>query len=344
MQKQLKLDILCNDGSPLQTHLSDIYGANGRVGLGGAELALHTLCEAWHKSGHRVRLYNNPLHTDQSPYQQFPIDLFVPEDERDILIIFRSPNFRMAEAKGKKIWFSTDQFTIGDFAEFSTKVDKIVTISDFHANYFKDTYGIEDTITIDLPVRVEDYQQEVEKVPNRLIFCSIPDRGLNLLAQYFPAIKSVIPDASLVITSDYRLWGVPGAGNEGHIKNFLGMDDVRFLGAIPRRELIIEQMKAQIQAYPCTYDELFCYAVAECQVAGAYPITSSIGAIKTTNMGTQIDGNPQEYNWGVSFISSIIATLQYKDLHQKQEELREMAIKRFSLDRILGEWERVFNE
>ena len=58
--KPLSIDILCNDGSPLGTHYSDIYGENGRIGLGGAELALHTLCDGWTEVGHRVRLYNNP--------------------------------------------------------------------------------------------------------------------------------------------------------------------------------------------------------------------------------------------------------------------------------------------
>lgn len=237
----MKIDVLCNDGSPLGTHFSDIYGEGDRIGLGGAELALHTLCEAWTNSGHSVRLYNNPQ-KEESPYSQYPISAFLPQENRDILIIFRSPNLKSLEAKGKKIWWSCDQYTVGDYASFSKTVDRIVTISPFHSAYFKSRYGIENTFIIDLPVRVQDYEDFIPsmKIPGRMIYCSVPDRGLAILARAFPVIKLQIPDATLTITSDYRLWGAWDARNEGYVRKFLGMDGVKFLGAIPRREMVQE--------------------------------------------------------------------------------------------------------
>lgn len=343
MNKQLKLDVLCNDGSPLSTHYSDIYGGNGRIGLGGAELALHTLCNAWHDAGHLVRLYNNPSRISASPYHQYPLDTFIPKDDRDILIVFRSPNHRADNAKGKKIWLSCDQYTVGDFSEFSKKVDEIVCISQFHADYFRKTYEIDNVHVIDLPVRTQDYQERIEKIPHQMIFCSIPDRGLTTLALAYPRIKKEIKDASLVITSDYRLWGIEDARNEGHIKKFFGMDDVRFLGAVPRMELVKEQLLSDVQSYPCSYEELFCYAVAECQVAGAYPVTSIIGALETTNMGTQIGGNPKEYaKWVETFTDTLLDVMTNEHLPEMQEYVRQAALKRFSLDVVLGEWEKIF--
>jgi glycosyltransferase involved in cell wall biosynthesis len=339
---KLKIDVLANDGSPLGTHLADVYGENNRIGLGGAELALHTMCDAWHNAGHQVRLYNNPLHQGLSPYRQYSIDSFSPHDDRDILIIFRSPNHRINSAKGKKIWWSTDQYTVGSFEEFSRQVDEIVTISPRHAQYFEDIYKIQNTHVIDLAVRTQDYEQEVEKVPNRLIFCSIPDRGLDILANCYGAIKEEIPDTSLVVTSDYRLWGVASAGNEGFVQRFLGVGGVKFLGAIPRRDMVQEQMKAQIQAYPCTYDELFCYSVAECQIAGALPITSDIGALGTTNMGVLISGNMRDRLWQNAFVDMIIQNLKSPELSRIQAGVRRKALKRFSLPNIMKQWDEVF--
>lgn len=338
----MKIDVICNDGSPLGTHLRDLYGDDNRVGVGGAELALHTMCEAWHKQGYSVRLYNNPTHPHGSPYEQYSVNMFDPNDNRDILIIFRSPNHRITNAKGLKIWWSTDQYTIGNFRDFAKQVDKIITISNFHSNYFLERYGIENTITIDLPVRTSDYTNYVEKVPNRLIFCSVPDRGLDELAQIYPMIKKEIPELSLTITSDYRLWGVPNARNERFISKFLGMDGVKFMGAIKRKEMVKEQLLAQVQAYPCTYEELFCYSVAECQIAGAYPITSIIGALQTTNMGTQIGGDVHGREWKNLFAEKVIETLLDKALPEKQNDVIQMARSRFSLDKILDKWETVF--
>lgn len=349
--KKLTIDVLCNDGSPLGIVPSDIYGEGDRIGVGGAELALLTMCEAWAKSGHSVRLYNSPRKYEPSPFEQYPVDTFLPQEERDTLIIFRSPNHRITHANGKKIWWSCDQYTVGSFEKFAGRVDKIVTISPFHAQYFKDTYGIENTVTIDLPVRIQDYSSSPEnarmKVPNRLIYCSVPGRGLSVLAQAYPRIKQEVPDASLVITSDYRLWGLPDARNEQYLRRFMGMDGVKFLGALPRRQMVDEQMKAQVQAYPNAFEseELFCYAVAECQVAGAYPVTSNRGALGTTNMGLLLGGEASNPHWIKSFTDAVINTLKDKELPEKRFDLRQKAIERFSLERILKEWEeKVFNE
>lgn len=344
MDKSLKIDVICNDGSPLGVVFADVYGENGRVGIGGAELALMTICDEWQKFGHQVRLYNNPTNPEGSSFKQYPIDSFSPQDNRDVLIIFRSPNARIKNARGLKIWWSCDQYTVGSFKEFSTQVDKIVTISPFHATHFETTYGIQNTVTIDLPIRLDDYSQKIDKIPNRLIFCSVPDRGLEILADCYDSIKEEIPDLSLVITSDYRLWGVDGARNERFVSKFLGKDGVKFLGALPRRDMVMEQLRAQVQAYPCTYDELFCYAVAECQIAGALPITTDLGALATTNMGIQISGNPNDRLWKSAFVDMIIQNLKSEDLPNIQSKVQEMAIERFSLNRILGAWENILHE
>ena len=344
MMKKLKIDFSINDGSPVGVVSKDIYGENGRVGVGGAELALLTMSEGWHNSGHDVHMYNSPTIVHGSPFPQHPLDTFIPREKRDVVIYFRSPSHRIKHVEGKKVWWSCDQFTVGDYKNFATKVDKIVTISPFHTDYFEKTYGITDTITIDLPVRLQDYVQPVEKVKHRMIFCSVPDRGLELLAKAYPRIKMSVPDASLVITSDYRLWGVPEPRNEQHIRRFMGMDGVKFLGAIPRRELVQEQLKAEVQAFPCTYDELFCYAVAECQVAGVYPITSSQGALATTNMGTQLGGDTNSLHWVKQFADAGIEKLLDKHLPELQREVQKKAVERFSLDRIMKEWDKVFDE
>lgn len=342
--KKLKIDVLCNDGSPLGVSESSIYGTDGRMGVGGAELAILTLMGAWHDAGHDVTFYNNPQHTSHSKFKHAPISLFSPNEYRDILIIFRSPNNRAKRARaGKKIWFSTDQYTVGDFAEFSKHVDKIVTISDFHANYFSSTYGIKNTITIDLPVRTWEYDLTIEKIPNRMIFCSVPTRGLDVLAKCFPKIQIEVPDASLVITSDFRLWGAHSPMNENYIRKFMGINSVTFLGAVSRAQLIEEQLKAEVHAYSCTYEELFCYASAECQVAGCFPISSAIGALETTNMGLLVRGDPNTQEWQNIFIQVVVEAMKSREKFQQMaRDNQRRAVERFSFTRILEEWDNLF--
>ena len=141
-------------------------------------------------------------------FNQLPIDFFQPEEDRDVVIIFRSPNKRLvAETKGLKVWLSCDQQTVGNFGAFAHQVDKIVTISPHHAEHFAKFYNIHDTITIDIPIRIWEYEEEkIEKVPYRCIFNHIPDRGVMELLPAWAEIVRDCPEASLVITSDWRLW------------------------------------------------------------------------------------------------------------------------------------------
>lgn len=339
----LKLHIIVNDGSPLGVTLSDLHGENGRLGIGGAETALLTMCEAWAKRGDEVVLYNDPLHPNDV-FEQRPLDAFQEGESRDALIIFRSPNQRIFRAVGKRVWWSCDQQTIGDFAAFSKMVNAIVTISPFHSQYFLDTYGIKNSTPIDLPVRTWEYEQEIQRVNNQLIFCSVPDRGLHQLADVWDRITAEVPDASLVITSDYRLWGLPYANNEQFMVKFVRKNNVRFLGAVRRSELVQYQLQSDIHAYPNVYDELFCIACAECQVAGAYPVTSDVGALKTTSMGHVILGSPHLTVWQDKFVSTIVYLLNHRDeLELHRWRVQEKARKRFDINNILQQWdEKVF--
>jgi hypothetical protein len=343
----MKIHIICNDGSPLGVVYKDIWGENSRIGVGGAESKLLEMCKAWTDAGHNLVLYNDPTRYDGSPFPQERLMHFNPYEDRDILIIFRSPNTRIENAKGKKIWWSCDQRTVGDFRDFATKVDKIVTISPYHADFFRIMYGIKNTVTIDLPVIANDYDESphVDKVPNSLLFSSIPDRGLNVLAEVIPMLKGKV-DVSVNITSGYSLWtGGNDDMNQQYRLKFGRIPNVTFHGAVNRRELIRIQKMSQILAYPCIYDELFCIAVAEAQWVGAYPMTSDYGALETTNMGYKLPGLPTDRAWQERYAQDIIDLFKQPDiLAQRQEEVKALARQRFDIMKILKRWDKeVFN-
>lgn len=341
-----KIDIICNDGSPLGVTERTMRGEDGRLGVGGAELALLTMCSAWQFYGNTVTLYNDPKEFGVSSFEQRELIDFDPNDDRDILIIFRSPNPRVHGAKGKKIWWSCDSYTVDDFRTFRNYVEKVVCISPHHAKYFETMYGINDGISIDLPVRTWEYRQDVPKVSKRCIFTSIPDRGVMELHSVWGRIVKEVPDASLVITSDWRLWA--DWCTEEQIRHFklayAQHPNVIYRGAVKRDELIKIQQEAEVHLYPSIFMEQFCISVAESQVAGVYPITSDCGALATTNMGKVIHGNAQDPNWQEVFIRNAVETLTDPKLASKQEWIREVARKRFSIEKILQQWdEKVFS-
>lgn len=338
----MKISVIVNDGSPRRVTMKTLWGTDGQTGVGGAELALLTMCEAWHNAGHEVVLFNDPREFGASPFEQRTIQSFNPKEKCDVLIAFRSPNLRVVGANADlKVWWSTDQFTVGSFRDFRPLVDRVVCISDYHNEYFKANYGINDAVVIDLPVRLQDYEgKDIEKVKNRFIFTSVPARGLSEFLDIWPKIHKEIPDATLVITSDYRLWGEEnGRGNEKFVAKSLSLPAIEYIGAVPRARLIEQQLIAEIHVYPCTYDELFCIAVAESQCAGVYTITSSAGALATTNMGKVIAGDPQNGMMRQEFIRETILFEKRLRSEGYDLELKKKAQERFSLDKILKEWE-----
>ncbi len=365
----LKIDIYCRDGSPLKITPPMIYGR----GVGGAELSMMTWAETMAARGHQVRVYNNPdTAGDYDDVSYLPQDDFEPRYNRDVLIVYRSPTPDVKNIRSRvKIHWSTDQYTMGNYAtDIVPFVDKVICISPYHMadyqsrlvealssgkwpmeNWSPDWEVVKDNAVnapldkithIDLGVRLQDYPLEMEKVLNRFIFCSVPDRGLTVIRQIWPQIKEALPDATLVITSDYRLWG-SHPGNSTHRLNLLGCDGIVFLGAIERHELARHQAQAQTHLFPCLYKELFCISAAECQAVGAYPITPDIGALQTTNeWGTILQGDAMDPAWQKMYIDIVIAMALDQD---RLKELQLASIKgarqRFDWERICDEWEGV---
>lgn len=343
----MKIDIVAWDGSPVGTVFQDIYGRaeDGRVGLGGAELALHTMCELWHDAGHEVRLYNSPRQESHSPYKQLPVGSFDPQDDRDVFINFRSPWFEhIQNIRGKKIWWSCDQYTTGDYAKFSTMVDKIVCISPFHMEFFTDRYGIPTPkmVSIDIPLREWDFTgKDIQRIPFRFIFTSVPDRGLHVLRTIWDDIIRKYPVAELFITSDYRLWNNLSPNNSGHVSSWTTARGVRFVGAVNREQYIDYLRSASVLLYPCVYDELFCISAAEAIYAGVIPLTSDKGALRDTNkFSLRVDGNPQTEEWRFRFLNNLDVVLE--DLPMYQKETGKLA-KRFSNNVVLNQWNKVLN-
>ena len=181
-----------------------------------------------------------------------------------------------------------------------------------------------------------------------MIHTSVPDRGLlNILAMW-PQIRQRIPDATLRITSDYRLWGRSYPSNEKYFTQFMGMSGVIFPvnTALLRKEYLNELCKSNILFYPhqAMNPELFCVSMAEAQYAGAYPVSSDIGALNTTNMGCVLPGNPEESAWHHQCIDKIVELLtDRKELVNRQGEVVIKAFQRFHPDTVLSQWEeRVF--
>lgn len=319
----------------------DLWGR----GLGGAEQYLISLAEELARE-HEIIVFNQPprdgmygrvlyTHTDGFDCQH-PYDCF---------ILYRNPDVAtmIATAARVKLFLSCDQQTSGDYrTDAFPHVDHTVCISPYHVNYHRERYGVaaERISHIEIGVRQQDYRARVRKVPGQCIYCSIPDRGLEHLAVIWPQIKELVPHATLFITSDYRLWGISYPGNDRWVERFRGMPGVRFVGRVAREELVRLQLSSDLMVYPSDYEELFCVSAAECMVAGAYPITSTFGALPTTaRAGTLITGLPASASYRMAFVKRAVSLLRDREeLSRLQREISAYAKARFRYSDIADRW------
>jgi glycosyltransferase involved in cell wall biosynthesis len=298
------------------------------AGVGGAELALLSLTKVLADMGNIITVYNNPKTSGVHEGVEFrDVRSFNPEDTRDAVVLFRTPYPKYKSCKGRHVFWSCDQFTTGSFdRDIFPFSDTIICISDRHAEYFLSRYQEIDVAKMEvvgLGVRAWEYEGvDVVKDPFHCIYCSMPDRGLEILQEVWPKIVERVPKAHLTITSDYRLWGSSTPRNENHRLAWTGVKNVEFLGRVPRSQLVKLQLSAGLQPYPCTYDELFCISTAECQVAGCVPITSETGALVTTNLyGKKISGSPKSSDWKRKFVEEVVTSMETPESTNVRREL-----------------------
>jgi len=301
---------------------------NVRDGGGGSELSL---CLA------REAMIHRGVEVDTGP------DL---SDHYDIGIMFREllpPETIDADIK---IWWSCDQYPHSSIVDIVGGYDLIFAISDFHANYLVTEMHLprEKVKVINLGFDPEEYQGIRPKVPNQLIYCSQPDRGLKYLIDIFPRIKERVPDATLVVTCDKTLWGLSDAGNTSEKLALEKLPGVLFYGRVERSKLLALQQESDAMLFPCDYNELFCLSALECQAAGCMIVTHDIGALSETVVhgytGLVIPTHPSTQAFQDTVVEQLCArlTTNRDELALMQKQARQRAFQFFTWDDILYEW------
>ena len=275
-----------------------------KEGLGGAETAVTLMSRELVSRGHEVLIFNDFYHPSNGDHDSSKNDVIyynrkdIPSAglESDAFIAFRCPSeYIQASSAPVKLFWSCDQQTTPPAtwdANLFPYVDKTVCISAFHEQFIRARHGDPSTEVIGCSINSWDYEPHPSKNPAQFLFCSVPHRGLEYMPVVMSEIRRELPEAELYITSDYRLWGADGPRNQEFRANPL-LSREHFLGMVDRSELVKLQLESMAQPYPCTYEELFCVAVAECSAAGAVPVTTDKGALlQTTGDGRRVVGPP----------------------------------------------------
>lgn len=321
-------------------------------GVGGSELMLLQWSRVMASRGHEITIFNNPRKPGIYAGVSFKDEKeFDKTQYRDVFISFRGPKYdeTVGGNFGIAVGWSTGQSERSYQEPWHALTDGIVGLSEFHLADNKKRYP-ENPHTMKI-MEIGSLAREyppTPKIPYQFIYNSVPIRGLIHLAEIWPIIRTRYPTARLLVTSDYRLWnGGTDPQNSEYQTIFNGMPGVELLGAIPRSELVRRECESEIHLYPCAFDELFCISNSEAQMAGCYAITSSVGALATTNFtGYKSPFLPGTNAFRDDVLREIDA-LYAQDAASRavqHKAIREAAHKRFNWDRICDQWESYFAE
>jgi glycosyltransferase involved in cell wall biosynthesis len=304
-------------------------------GLGGTEASIITAAEAVAAAGCAVTVVP-PGNVSEIVARVCYTPAAAIRDRRfDVAVLFKSHSPTTSELHAdRRIFWPTDAVAgIEGYAAAFAWCDTTVYISSFQQEFIAQTYGKAPGAVFIVPwaIRTEDYDPAPCR-ENILLYCSVPNRGLAHLANLFPRIRSEIPDAALIVTSDFSLWG-RDEGTAPYRALFHDMEGVEYRARVSRHELVALQQQAKILAYPCTFPEAFCVAAAECMAAGCVPITTSAYALPTTigASGVLVRERPGTERFASEFVGSVVALLADDAVFRAASQCaRESALTRFS--------------
>ena len=178
-------------------------------------------------------------------------------------------------------------------------INGCICLTEWHRNLFSERYPIlKDKITIiNNGIDIDSFSSvSNNKIKNRFIYTSRPDRGLNNLLNLWPKILEKIPDATLTISS---YGNFPSCPEENELKNIIDQnsDTIHYLGNLKTEKLYEEMSKAEFWLYPTHWPETSCITALEMLMSEViclyYPVAGlsyTIGEYGiAVNKGEEID-------------------------------------------------------
>lgn len=240
--------------------------------MGGTEKSAMYLVEALRRIGHSAEIVTTWAETDA-------MDRTWP----DVVVTQHAELFERFDRQIAKVWWC-HQFTDRPFVWDAVKhvrrhATVVVTLSEFQRSDFAARLGLE-SVVIGSGVWHDEVSRR-PKVPGRMIYTSVPQRGLDVVPMLFDAIRAVYPPTTLTVCSSLATWGLADGDADfaGLFEQLRRHDGVTLRGALGQAALYDELAAAVVFFYPATYPETFCVAMAEAMAHGCVPVIPEIGAL-----------------------------------------------------------------
>ena len=273
-------------GTPTGAYVwdGDLYRTQG---MGGSETACIEMAEWFAKlTGKPVKVFNaRPDSKVVNGVEYLPVgqvNQYMSEKKPYLHIAWRH-NIKLTDAP-TFVWCH-DLMTPG--IEATQNYIKVICLTPFHADFMHNMQMIPyDKIWISRnginPARF--LGPKLDKNPNKIIFPSSPDRGLDRAMLVMDEVRKEFPDAELHV-----FYGIEHLPQWGHkplhdklVKMFAERPWVKYHGKTEQTLLTHHMKESVVWLHPCDFIETSCITAMEMIAAGVYPVTRKLGGLKDT--------------------------------------------------------------
>jgi len=333
-------------------------------GHGGAETCIIKLAPFFAADGWRVVVFGTPgdyrgLHEGVEWWNS---DEYLPGEQFHTLVSSRSlvPFDGTPLAKVKLLWMH--DVNVGpEEREALMRPDKVIGLTNWHANHLRTLYGLPKNKMTVLPNGIDltrfNKKDWDKSKKHKFIYSSSPDRGLESLLGLWPIIKNSWPDAELNIFYGWDLIDkiIQSHRNRGSVTHLeelrnrclgqieaLGGKEGGIIqhGRVNQKKLAKEMAKCSIWTYPTDFMETFCITALEMQMAGVIPLASNLAALQETiNPDVpRVTGWPRNTSYQKQFLKTLNAMVNQPEWQESiREENREFA-SQYSWENVYGKW------
>lgn len=333
--------------------------------LGGSETAALCVARELAKLGHYVAVFSNT----EKPGVYDDVK-YLPASEwraraigspHDVCIVQRAPEaFGQPTAAKLNLLWCHDLALMRAAVPFKSvlwNVDKVLVVSQYMAQQYKDVYGLPDELLwvtrngIDL-ARFTGLDGRTRD-RKALICAARPERGVDLLLRdIFPKLLERDPSLTL------RLCGYDNT--VAHMVDFYAQvdqlmanfgDRVVWLGHLTKRELYEQYASAGVYVYPTPsqtspmFAEVSCLSAMEAMAAGLPIVTSHRGALPETipaDAGVLIDGDPWTAEYQRRFVDSVVALTTDDAVWQRASAAGTAKAQTLDWSGVAAEWSETF--
>jgi glycosyltransferase involved in cell wall biosynthesis len=244
-----------------------------------------------------------------------------------------------------------DLFTPG--CESVQNFDKMLCLSPFHKNYVKGLQGVADDKIIVTRNGIDPKKFDFEKKaknPNKVVWMSSPDRGLDRCMLVMDEVIKEFPKAELFVyygISHLHNYGPHMAALAEKLKQM--MDErpyVKYMGNTEQNKMYREVSDAAVWNHPNNFIETYAITAIECLANGIYPVVRRLGALQDTLKEAEANGSATllDYEWDDPQAIDIHASAVKDALRNSSwETMKYFDLEKNSWASVCGEWLEFMN-